>query len=395
VNVTGTIDVIPPTIAPVTPVDGTHVPANSPISAHFSEVVTGLSSTTFTLTGPGGVAVAGTVTFDPAILTGFFTPTVNLDENNVQYTATIVGGATGVTDLAGNPIVPSPAFPPNFEWSFLAVPPDLTPPTVVSITPGDGAQQVDPLKLIAITFSEPMEHATLNETNITVKTLSSAVTGSVSYDDATKTATFTPVTPLAYGIPYTITVTTGVTDIAGTHMAAASTSQFFTNFAPTPPQLALPENGATGLSAASVEFSWHKSSDQDGDALTYHLFYCKNEFFVGCETPVTVTPVFSSLSTFYAGLGGLGIFLAGFIALGGTKRGRTTMLVLLVALTLMSGMLMTSCKKKHSNAPAPDPTLISKTVTNLTSGVTYYWKVVADDGDGAQTPSEVRTFKTL
>jgi len=81
---------------------------NASIDATFSEAMDSstISTTTFTLVGPGAVTVTGTVAL--ATLTATFDPASNLTGSSV-YTATIT---TGVKDLAGNALA-SP-----YIWTF-------------------------------------------------------------------------------------------------------------------------------------------------------------------------------------------------------------------------------------------------------------------------------------
>jgi hypothetical protein len=78
-----------------------------------------ITSTTFTLTGPGIVAVpAATVALDaPTGRIATFTPAAPLT-NGVQYTATVRGGAAGVKDLA----IPANEMLADLTWTFTAGP---------------------------------------------------------------------------------------------------------------------------------------------------------------------------------------------------------------------------------------------------------------------------------
>lgn len=67
---------------------------------------------------------------------------------------------------------------------------------------------------------------TLSNATIIVENSTGAVTGVVTYDSATKTVTFNPVTNLEYNETYNVTITTGVQDLAGNNM----TSDFSWNF---------------------------------------------------------------------------------------------------------------------------------------------------------------------
>ncbi len=65
-----------------------------------------------------------------------------------------------------------------------------------------------------------MDASTINGSTFTVKSGTIAVTGTVSYDASTRTATFTPSPLLSFNASYTVTLTTGVKDAAGNPLAA-------------------------------------------------------------------------------------------------------------------------------------------------------------------------------
>ncbi len=98
-----------------------------------------------------------------------------------------------------------------------ATAPDTTPPTVASISPANSSVGVLINSVITITFSEPMKQSSINATSVTVAPTSAgtAVSGTVSYDATSHTATFTPSAALDYDKSYTILVTTAVMDLAG------------------------------------------------------------------------------------------------------------------------------------------------------------------------------------
>jgi len=91
---------------------------------------------------------------------------------------------------------------------------DTIPPTIVSVSPVDGAIGVPITTTITATFSEVMNATSINESTFSIE----GATGTVSYEGTT--ATLTPSADLAYNTTFTVTVTTGVKDIAGNPMAA-------------------------------------------------------------------------------------------------------------------------------------------------------------------------------
>jgi hypothetical protein len=199
-------DITPPTVLSTDPInEATAVPITKIITATFSEAMNPLTvnSITFILK-QGTTVIPGTVTYTGN--TASFTPTVDLVSNTV-YTATVT---TGAQDLAGN------AMAADYVWSFTTVtiaPTDITPPTVISTDPVNGATGVMLTKLITANFSEVMNQLTINNTTFLLKQGTTAVTGTVSYSGTT--ATFTPLINLVAGSSYTATITTGAQDIAG------------------------------------------------------------------------------------------------------------------------------------------------------------------------------------
>ena len=216
----------PPTVVSTVPADGaTGVALNAAISATFSQPMdpATLNATTFTVK-QGTTKVVGTVTFAAATRTVTFTPTLSLS-NDLVYTATI---STAVTDVAGLALVRS------YEWIFTTAP---TPalPTVSATSPANLALNVPINSKVTATFSEAMDPATLTTTSFTVKQGATSVAGAVTFNTATKTATFTPTAPLALGLVYTATITTAARDLAGTALAASFVWTFTTAPASAPP----------------------------------------------------------------------------------------------------------------------------------------------------------------
>ena len=117
------------------------------MSATFSEAIAAASvtGTSFVLRDGGGSAVAASVSASGSTAT--LQPNATLAPSTT-YTATLVGGSSGIKDLAGN------ALASNYSWSFTTVAPDTTPPTVASVTPANGAANVSLGTSVSATFSE-------------------------------------------------------------------------------------------------------------------------------------------------------------------------------------------------------------------------------------------------
>ena len=107
----------------------------------------------------------------------------------------------------------------------------LTAPTVASVTPPNGSTVVCPnVAVISATFSKTMNPATINTTTFTVSGPSGSVTGTVSLDSTGLIATFTPpAASLTPSTKFTATITTGVADTFGNHLAANFTWSFTTS----------------------------------------------------------------------------------------------------------------------------------------------------------------------
>jgi ketosteroid isomerase-like protein len=222
----------PPTVLSTIPANlATLVPVNTTVSATFSAAMdpTTITGTTFTLTGPGVTPVAGTVTY--AGTTATFTPTTVL-ANSTLFTATIT---TGAKDATGAPLAV------NYVWTFTTAP----PPTVVAVTPLNGAVGVGMDTTLTATFSVPMDPTTITAATFTLAGPGATpVAGAVTY--AGSTATFTPGAPLATSTLYTATITTGAKDTTEAPLAANYVWTFTT--APPPAVTATaPANLATNV----------------------------------------------------------------------------------------------------------------------------------------------------
>jgi uncharacterized protein YjdB len=99
---------------------------------------------------------------------------------------------------------------------------DTTPPTVVSVSPVNGATGVSPNVQIVVGFSEALDPATVTGSSLILRdALNNPVAANVSYDPSTFTAIISPDLSLPAQKPYTISIIggiTGVKDVAGNAM---------------------------------------------------------------------------------------------------------------------------------------------------------------------------------
>ncbi len=105
-------------------------------------------------------------------------------------------------------------------------PGDNTPPTILSVTPSEGATDANLIGRFQVAFSESLDPATLG--NSAIQVASRNVSGYVEYDAATMTATFTPDTTYAANEDLELVVSSSVTDLAGNPLSGDRTTGFTT-----------------------------------------------------------------------------------------------------------------------------------------------------------------------
>jgi|GEM_PF-522117 len=251
-------DVTPPAVNTVTPANGaTGVLRNILPSIVFSEPIDQASlQNAITLTAPGNTPVSFTLTYNNATRTATLTP-VSLLEYNTAYAIVVKSGTSGVKDLAGN------ALAIDYSWNFTTLA-DVVAPAVTSTVPADGASNVSVATAIRISFSEPLNAATVSGSTVSLRgLLGLPVTATISYDAAQQTIVVTPASNLSYLIGYSVVVNTGVKDLADNALGSNYTLNFTTEsfLDLTPPQVTSvsPANGATAISAnTTIQVSFNE-----------------------------------------------------------------------------------------------------------------------------------------
>ncbi len=192
----------------------TNVAVNTKVGATFSEGMepSSLSTTTLFLM-QGAMLIPGAVTYSG--VSAVFAPSSVLAPRTL-YTVTVKGGAAGVKDLAGN------AMANDFVWSWTTgTAADIVAPTVSGTIHRNGATNVAVNTKVGATFSEGMDHSTINTTTLVLTQGATVVPGTVSYSGVS--AVFSPTSNLTPGTLYTVTVkggAGGVKDLAGNAMAS-------------------------------------------------------------------------------------------------------------------------------------------------------------------------------
>ncbi len=188
----------PPTVVAVVP-QSNGVATNREIAVVFSKDMDPNSINTSTFLVPG---VVGTVTYDATNRIAAFKSSTNYAANTAYFASITVGAK----DTSGAPL----AAPFNFSFVTRATA-DNSAPYVAAVNLAVGATCVPLSQKIDVTFDEQMNSLTINPSTFHIN----GVTGAVTYDVLTQTATFTPSTSLAANTTYTITVTTGAQDMGG------------------------------------------------------------------------------------------------------------------------------------------------------------------------------------
>jgi hypothetical protein len=236
-------DVGPLLVSSFTPANGsTDVPVNTNVVVTFNKAVNAVTVNTGTIqvSYPGVGQAGGAFTANGATVT--FTPATALPGNT-----TISLQVSGVQDLAGSTN--------NYATSAFhtAAVADTTPPTIVGVTPSDGATGVGLNTQVVVSFSESLNPATVNNNTFGLFANGSRF-GYVSGVSADNRTVMLSGGTLPAASLITLAVTSGVQDLAGNALADF-TSSFTSGEAPdiTRPSVVSqrPGNGASGAAATT------------------------------------------------------------------------------------------------------------------------------------------------
>ena len=138
------------------------------------------------------------------------------------------------------------------------------PPTVVSITPANGAASVALSDPVIVRFSEPVAPATVTAQAVLLTGPSGPVAASLALTSNNTVATLRPAAALDPNTAYTVTSTATITDLAGYALPAKVTSHF-TSLNTTPPpappagnlSATIPTGGTTTVSGTQGSAGLH------------------------------------------------------------------------------------------------------------------------------------------
>ena len=284
-------DATQPVVVRTNPSDGSKgISTTSKITATFSEPVLSSSITTSTFT----VKASGSSTNIPGVvglsrgIEANFTPLSALHPSTT-YVAALT---TRVKDLEGNSLnvlktwsfttdphngntvgdtnrtsaIGSENPISNESAGFTTAALDTTRPTVTSTSPASGATGVAVSSRITATFSEPVQSWS-SLTIFTVKnSAGTSFPGTLALSTDRKTVTFSHSSLFAPSTSYTVTISTGVKDIAGNTMTSAKTWSFTTAVDTTAPSVKI-TSPASNSAAASNTITVAGTSSDSGSGI--------------------------------------------------------------------------------------------------------------------------------
>ena len=202
------VDLSPPEIVSQTPAnESENIPITSLVTVSFDKSVAGIDDNSFYLQRPGSsIPVSGTLSYNDSTYTATFDPDSDL-EHNSYYVAVLTDSVKSRSGVAIDPV----------SWVFTTnAVGDIQPPTV-QLTAPSSSFYVDTSDDIVVQFSELMIGSTINNSSFVImkQSDSSAVEGTIAYDEGRMTATFHPAEDLADWTDYYIELNDSITDLSG------------------------------------------------------------------------------------------------------------------------------------------------------------------------------------
>lgn len=222
--------VVSPTVAMRAPGDGaTNVSNDSIIQLQFSDMMdpSTINAQSIQLTANGNIIPITSITGGP---NNQFTFTAASQlANSTMYQLTVL---TSAKNLAGVAL----AQPQTFSFSTSA---SLSSPTAVVISPSHQAENVTTRPLITLQFSEPINPNTINTSSVRLVAHGTALPITAINTFSNNQISFAPIYPLANATVHQVTLTGGITDLAGNSLIPSSFA-FTTESTPSPVASGLP-----------------------------------------------------------------------------------------------------------------------------------------------------------
>ncbi|HYB98790.1 MAG TPA: Ig-like domain-containing protein [Candidatus Limnocylindrales bacterium] len=243
-------DTTAPSVQSVVPANGsTGVPVGQVVTLNFSERVAAptVHSDSIYLEMPGLAGhLAASVALNAAGTQATVTPLLPLPPSTV---ITVRAPAGSLTDTAGNA---------NFSFSSTfttaATGADATAPTVLDVTPDDGASGVPVFQSVVVTFSESVRSSTLTTDTAVLYVDGSEVATTLTRSLDNTVLRIDPSTALPAGSQVTLLLTDAIQDLSGNALsdfaASFTTAAAFDNAAPQVRRVR-PPSGATGVATGT------------------------------------------------------------------------------------------------------------------------------------------------
>ncbi len=176
---------------------------------------------------------------------------------------------------------------------------------------------------------------------------------------------------------------TGDSGFARTYLRSQEVER---NGIPPAPGLVSPENFRTDLTAR-VDFTWNKTTDANGDTVTYRhcVWEVRSRYtFNACEAVDSPAPPWLRGALWSLLMALLFCVLLAVLFFMGVRR--RPVLLSFVAVAIVA-VVVTFLVGRGA------PRSLSRTVAGLEPGKAYYWKVIAEDGKAGTVESETRRFE--
>jgi len=219
-------DVTAPLVSSVEPLnEAIDICENQAITVTFNEALSRKSivSSSLMLLKDGVTQASGVLSLISSNTELLFSPTGLLQDNS-DYTIKV----SGVKDEAGNVLAED--FVSTFTTGNCV---DLDRPTVIDISPINGATNIPVNSLVTVILNEPIDPTTVTEETMYVYDQSSGqrIGGTLQVADNKSAITFTPNVPFLVGRRHYVYITTGILDLFGNALVG-TTRYFNTSFEP-------------------------------------------------------------------------------------------------------------------------------------------------------------------
>lgn len=172
-----------------------------------------------------GVALGG------ALVEGVNAPVAAMSDSSGRYTLLLPAGPVDVrvTNPAnGDTALINAQVTGNFAVTNRPASLGASPPVIVAVTPGNGATKVPLGSSVTVTFSEPIDPATVTAGVLTLASSAGPVAGTLALAPGNVALTFRPAALLQSHTLYTLSVAATIRDTAGHALATPFGSQFTT-----------------------------------------------------------------------------------------------------------------------------------------------------------------------